>query len=198
MSHHQILAPPPTVEDTIDNIALIPYNRSESALSFERWQEEPQRELPPFLPYPPPSAAGAPSPDSSTEAVIHIVRLQFQQLLCKGKAPIRSQGPTLSNTEFQGLRRQLQHLQQEKEATLAQLQKLQNQQAVNTRLLQPTATNVRNKADTSTAYQAQSFSSLSHQLDKITKILNINFKRMDKDPKKSFYKQNLMCNTIET
>ena len=67
--------------------------------------------------------------------MIHNVRLQFQQQHRKGKAPVKSQEPTTSNTEFQGLRAQLQHLQKEKEAALAQVQKLQNQQAVNTRLL---------------------------------------------------------------
>ena len=82
---------------------------------------------------------------------------------------MRSQGPTLSNAEFQGLRAQLQQLQQEKEAALAEVQKLQDQWVVNTGLLQHTATNVQNTANTSVAHQAQLSSSVSSQLDNITK-----------------------------
>ena len=175
MSHYQILPPPPTVEDGMGDVALTPYNRPESAFNFEGWQEALQRGLPPLLPRSPPSVAAASSSDSSPEAVIHSVQLQFQPQRRKGKAPARSQGPTTSNTEFQGLRAQLQQLQQEKEAALAQVQKLQNQQAVNTGLLQRTAANVQNTANTSAAHQAQLSNNVSSQLDNITKILNTNF-----------------------
>ena len=65
--------------------------------------------------------AAAPSIDSGPKAVIYSVALQFQLQSCKGKAPVLSQGPTSSNAEFQGLRAQLQQLQQEKEAALAQV-----------------------------------------------------------------------------
>ena len=88
--------------------------------------------------------AAAPSTDSSPEAVIHSVPLQFQPQRRKGKAPVRSQGPTLSNAEFHGVRAQLQQLQQEKEAGLVQVQKLQNEQGVNTGLLQRTPADVQN------------------------------------------------------
>ena len=119
----------------MDNVALMPYNRPESAFNFQGLQEAPQRELPSRLPYSPPSVAAAPSIDSSPETVIHSVLLQFQLQRRKGKAPVWSQGPTSSNAEFQGLQAQLQQLQQEKEAALAQVKKLQNQQVVNTGLL---------------------------------------------------------------
>ena len=121
MLHRQILPPPPTVKYAIDDIALTPYNRTESAFNFEGWQEAPQRGLPPLLPRSPPSVAAAPTTNSSPEPVIYSVPLQFQPQRRKGKAPVRSQGPTPSNAEFQGLRAQLQQLQQEKEAALAQV-----------------------------------------------------------------------------
>ena len=110
----------------MDNVALTPYNRPESAFNFQGWQEALQRGLPSLLLRAPPSVVAAPSTDSSPEAVIHSVPLQFQPQRRKGKAPARSQGPTPSNAEFQGLQAQLQQLQQEKEAALPQVQKLQN------------------------------------------------------------------------
>ena len=130
--------------------------------------------------------------------MIHSVPLSFQPQRRKGITPVRSQGPTPSNTEFQGLRAQLQQLQQEKEAALAQVQKLQNQQVVNTGLLQRTAANVQNTANTYTAHQAQLSSNVSSQLDNITRILNTNFTPIDGVLKKSFYNQNLVYNTIES
>ena len=114
MSHRQILPPPPTVEDAMDDVALTPYNPPDSAFNFEGWQEAPQRGPLSLLPRSPPLVTAAPSNDSSPEAVIHSVPLQFQPQRRKGKAPIRSQGPTPSNAEFQGLRAQLQQLQQER------------------------------------------------------------------------------------
>ena len=84
----------------MDDVALTPYNRPESAFNFEGWQESPQRGLPSLLPHSPPSVAAAPSTDSSPEAVIHNVPLQFQLPRRKGQAPVRSQGPTPSNAEF--------------------------------------------------------------------------------------------------
>ena len=198
MSYSQILPPPQTVEDAMDDVALTPYNRPECAFNFEGWEEVPQRGLPSLLPRSPPSVAAAASIDSSPVAVIHGVLLQFQPPHHKGKAPVRSQGPTSSKTEFLGLPAQLQRLQQEKKAALVQVQKLQNQQAVNTGLLQRTAADVQNTANTSTAHQAQLSSSFSNQLHKITKILNTNFTHIDNDLKKSFYHQNLIYYTMES
>ena len=88
MSHYQILPPPPTVEDAMDDVALTPYNRPESAFYFEGWQEAPQCGLPSLLPRSPPSMAAAPSTDSSPEAVIHSVPLRFQPQRGKSKAPM--------------------------------------------------------------------------------------------------------------
>ena len=87
--------------------------------------------------------------------MIHSVPLQFQLQHRKGKVLVRKQGPTSSNSEFQGVRAQLQQLQQEKQAALAQVQKIQNQQAVNTGLLQRTAADVQNTVNTSAGHQAQ-------------------------------------------
>ena len=182
----------------MNDMVLTPYNRPESAFNFEGWQKALQRGLPSLLPHSPPSVAAATSTDSSPEAVIYSVPLQFQPQRRKGKAPVQSQGPTPSNAEFQGLRAQLQQLQQEKEAALAQVQKLQNQQAVNTGLLQRTATDVQNTANTSAAHQAQLSSRVSSQLYNINKIQNTNFARIDGDLKKSFYNQNLINNTMES
>ena len=114
-----MLPPSPTVEDAINYIGLTFYNRLESAFNLEGWQEAPQRVLPLALPLSPQSVAAAPSTDSSPEAVIYNVPLQFQSQRHKGKAPVRRQGPTPSNTEYQGLRAELRQLQQEKEAVLA-------------------------------------------------------------------------------
>ena len=86
MSHRQILPPPPTVEDAMNYVALTPYNHPEPAFNFEEWQEAPQRGLLLLLPHSPPSVAAAPSTDSSLEAVIHSVTLQFQPQHHKGKA----------------------------------------------------------------------------------------------------------------
>ena len=118
MSHHQILPPPPTVEDTMDDVALTLYNRPESAFNFEGWQEAPHCGLLSLLPCSLLQVTPAPSTDSSSQAVIHSIPLQFQPQRRKGKAPEQSQGPTSSNAEFQGLQAQLQQLQQEKETAL--------------------------------------------------------------------------------
>ena len=87
----------------MEDVALTPYNRPKSAFNFEGWQEAPQCGLQSLPLRSPPSMAAAPSTDSSPEAVIHNVPLQFQPQCRKGKAPVRSQGPTPSNAEFQGL-----------------------------------------------------------------------------------------------
>ena len=182
----------------MDDMTLTPYNHPELVFNFEGWQEAPQRGLPSLLPRSPPFVAAAPSTDSSPEAVIHSVLLQFQPQSRKGKAPVRSQGPTPSNAEFKGLRAQLQQLQQEKEAALAQVQQLQYQQAVNTGLVQRTAGDVQNTAITSAAHQAQLSSRVSSQLGNITQILNTNCARIDGDLMKSFYNQNLTYNCMES
>ena len=87
----------------MDDVALTPYNRPESAFNLEGLQEALQRGLPSLLPRSSLLVAAAPSTNSSPEAVIHSVPLQFQPQPREGKAPVRSQGPTPSNVEFQGL-----------------------------------------------------------------------------------------------
>ena len=182
----------------MDDVALTPYNGPESAFNFKGWQEAPEHGLPQLLPYSPQQATAAPSTDTSPEVVIHNVPLQFQPQRHKGNAPVQGQEPTSSNAEFQGLRAQLQQLQQEKKVALAQVQKLQKWQAVNTGLLPRTGADLHNTANTTIAHQEQLSSSVSSQLNDITKILNTNFGRIDGDLKKSFYNQNLIYNTMES
>ena len=95
----------------MDDVALTPHNRPESVFNFEGWQETPQRALPSLLPRSPLSVAAAPSTGSSPDVVIHSVPLQLQPQRRKGKAPVRSQGPTAGNAKFEGLLAQLQQLQ---------------------------------------------------------------------------------------
>ena len=109
-----------------------------------------------------------------------------------------SPAPTNTNSQFLGLQAQLQQLPQEKEDALAQAQKRYNQQVVNTVLLQRTAAELQNTANTSAAHQAQWSSSVSSQLDNITKILNTNFTGTDKVLENLFYNQNLIYNTMES
>ena len=87
----------------MDDVALTLHNGPESAFNFEGWQEAPERGLSQLLPYSPAQATATPSTDSSPEAAIHSVPLQFQPQRCKGKAPVQSQDPTSRNAEFQGL-----------------------------------------------------------------------------------------------
>ena len=65
MSHCQIPPPPPTIKGAMDDVALTPYNPSESVFNFEGWQEAPQCGLPSLLPCSHPSVVAAPSTDSS-------------------------------------------------------------------------------------------------------------------------------------
>ena len=91
------------VEDAMYDVVLTPYNRPALAFNFAGWQEALQRGLPSLLPRSPTSVVATPFTDSSPEAVIDCVPLQFQPQCRKGKALARSQGPTHSNAEFQGL-----------------------------------------------------------------------------------------------
>ena len=100
MLHCQILPPPPTVEDTMDNVVLTPYNRPESAFNFEGWQETPLRGLLSLLPRSPPLVAATPCTDSSLEAVIHSVLLQFHHNTAKVKPlyEVRDPPPATQNS----------------------------------------------------------------------------------------------------
>ena len=102
----------------MDNVALTPYNPAQSVFNFEGWQEAPQRGLLSLHSYSPPQVTAAPSTDISPKPVIYSIPLQFQPQRRKGKAPVQSQGPSTRHVEFQGLRAQLQQLQQEKETVL--------------------------------------------------------------------------------
>ena len=88
MAHRQILPTPPTVEYSMDDIAVTLYNCTESAFNFEVWQETPQCELPSLIQCSSLHATATPSTDSTSEGVIHNVLLQFQPQHRKGKAPV--------------------------------------------------------------------------------------------------------------
>ena len=75
------------------------------------------------------------------------------------------------------------------------MQKLQNQQAVNTGFLQYTTANKQNTANTSASQYAQLSSNVSTNVDTVTNILNAS---IAEDLKKSFYNQNLIYNTMES
>ena len=49
MSHRQIVPPPPTVEDAMEDVALTPYNCPESAFNFAGWHKASERALPQLL-----------------------------------------------------------------------------------------------------------------------------------------------------
>ena len=153
----------------MDNVILTRYNRPESGFNFQGWQEEPQHGLQSLLPHSPTQATAAPCTDSSSKPVLHSVPLQFQEQYQRGKAPTQSQGPNPSNAQFQRLRAQLQQLQQEKEATLAQVQRFQTHVAPNTELLQHTAANIQNTARSFDTKCVQLFNSVTSQLDNIKK-----------------------------
>ena len=74
----------------MDDVALTPYNRPESAFHFEGWQEEPHRGLPSSLPPCHQQATTSPSTDSSYKAVIHSIPQQFQPQSRTGTAPVCS------------------------------------------------------------------------------------------------------------
>ena len=68
----------------------------------------------------------------------------------------------------------------------------------NTGLLQRITANVQNMVNTCASQHVQLSGDISTKLDAITDILNSNFLRIDEDQKKSFYNQNLICNSMET
>ena len=132
MSHCQIPPPPPTIEDTMDDVTLTHYNHVDSTSTFEGCQEGLQGGLPALLQWCPALGAAAPSTASTTEVVIYTIALQLQLQRHEGKGLLQSQDPTLSNAELYGMPTQLQHLRQEKEAPLVQVQRFPTQEAVNT------------------------------------------------------------------
>ena len=85
MLHHQIQAPPPTVDDTMVDVSLTPCNRPGSAFNFAGWQKAPQHvrsQLSPRFTLP---VTVAPSTDSRPKAVIGSLPLQFQLYSTKGR-----------------------------------------------------------------------------------------------------------------
>ena len=77
-SHRQILPPPLTVEDSMDNVSLIPYYHPAATFNFEGRQEEQVCGLLQLLPHSPLQASAAPSTQISTEVVIARLLIEFQ------------------------------------------------------------------------------------------------------------------------
>ena len=89
------------------------------------------------------------------------------------------------------MRGQMLQLQQEMEAAFALVQRVQNQEAVNTGLLQYTPANVQHTANTYATQHTPSSSNVSSQLDNMIEILNTNFPCIDEDLKIYFPYQNI-------
>ena len=96
MSHGQNLLPPPTVEETTNNVALTPYNRPESAFNFEGCEDQPHRGLASLLLCSLLEEAETPSTDSSLEAVITRLQLQFQPQRRNSQPPHEVRDPPLA------------------------------------------------------------------------------------------------------
>lgn len=197
MSGFRMLPPAATVEDAMDDVALTPYNRPQSAFNFEGWQDN-QTALPQILPRSPPPAISAVSTDSDPDAVVHSTTVQFrpQGSQRKGKQPA-SKPPTPFTGDGLLMKLQLQRLQHEKDAALQELQRIKDQQVQDTGLLQRTAANVQNTANTATAQNAQLATGISEQLADIANLMNTGFARINEDLRKSFVNQNTLYNTME-
>ena len=74
----QILPSPPTVEDTIYDVALTPYNRPESTFNLQGWEKGLQRCLLQLFPHSPTQATAVLSTDHISEAIIPSAPLQLQ------------------------------------------------------------------------------------------------------------------------
>ena len=89
MSGFHALPPPPTVEDSMDDVALTSYRRPESAFDFDGWNSS-QSTLPQLMAREPTAAITDPSTDSDPDHVIHSTTTQFRPSgsQCKGKTPV--------------------------------------------------------------------------------------------------------------
>ena len=147
---YQILPLTPTVEDAMDDVDLVPYHHPESAFHFEGWVEGQTALLSlqrcSLIP-----AIVAPSTDSNPDEVIGSTSHQFRspEVRNKGKTPT-SRAATSAAQGSAHMLNQLQQLQQEKDAAIAELNKLKRQQAHSTGLLYQAAANIQNTANGAT------------------------------------------------
>src|SRR5205807_5938550 len=179
MSQRRIMPPNPSTEDAMDEDALALYQRPPSAFNFEGWQTG-QPELPQLLPRSPIAPAAAPSTDSDPDTILHSAPLQFNPQR-KGKAPTRNQTPAPTVAEVQQMRAQIQQLQREKAAALTRVQQIEDQHNTNTGLLQRTAANVQNTANTAASQTAHLSTSMSQQLTQIQDLVTAGFAQVNED-----------------
>ena len=94
MSRSCALPPPPTVEDTMHDMALTSYRRPESAFDFDGWNRC-QRTVLQLMAHKPSTAIITPSTDSDLDHIIHSTTAQSRLLGSqrKGKTPFRSTYP---------------------------------------------------------------------------------------------------------
>jgi len=193
----QIMPLNPTVEDTLKDVDMVPYYRPESAFNFEGWVEE-QTALPSLQPRSPAPGIVAPSTDSNPDEVIGSTSVQFRPPAArnKGKTPA-SQAVTPAAQASTHMINQLQQLQREKDAAIAELNKLKRQQAHSTGLLHQVAANIQNTANVATNQTQQLAGSVSQQLNQINDALYQGFGRINEDLKRAFLNQNILYETSE-
>ena len=182
----------------MDDVALTAYRRPESAFDFDGWNRS-QSTLPQLMAREPQAAITAPSTDSDPDHVIHSTTTQFrpQGSQRKGKTPVRSHVPTPEPQLPLFTQLQLQRLEREKDAALKELQRIRNQQATNTGLLQRTAADVQNTANTASTLNQQLSTSIRDQLNDIKNIIQNRFNRVDEDLDRAFQNQTTLHNTME-
>src|SRR5437868_6526956 len=95
------------------------------------------------------------------------------------------------------MRAQIQQLQREKAASLTRVQRIEDQHNTNTGLLQRTAANVQNTANTAASETAHLSTSVSQQLTQIQNLVTAGFAQVNKDLRKSFHNQNVMYRLAE-
>ena len=117
----------------------------------------------------PPPSITAPSTDSDPDHIIHSTTTQFRPSGSqrKGKTPVRSQVPTPEPQLPLFAQLQLQRLEGAKEAAIKELQRIQDQHASNTGLLQKSAEAVQNTANTASTQNTQLPDTVSRQLSDI-------------------------------
>ena len=161
----QILTPQPHVEDEMDTTEY----QVEHFGAQRQWQPT---KLSGLLEHrDPPATTTTTSTDSNPDTVISSTSIQFRPPAAtyKGKPPQRTQ--TTTPSIFASMQQQLARLQAEKEAALAQVKRLQNQQSASTSFLQRTAADVQNTATSATNHTNQLATHVDTQLDEIKALI---------------------------
>ena len=151
---------------------MVLYHHLESAFNFEGWVEG-QSALPSLQPRSPAPAIVAPSTDSNPDEVIGSTSVPFRPPVVrnKGKTPA-SRAATPAAQASTHMINQLQQLQREKDAAIAELNKLKRHQAHSTGLLHQAAANIQNTANAATNQTQQLAGNVGQQLDQINDALN--------------------------